>query len=418
MSESHLRQQVSHLTKLLDVSRAIGATIELQPLLKSIERAALEVLDCERATVFLYDRAGEELYSKVATGGQEIRFSAKRGIAGEAARTGRIVNVPDAYADARFNPDIDKTTGFRTRNVLAFAMTGYEGEVVGVLQVLNKQGGPFTADDETLASALSSLTGVALQRQMLLEQYAEKQRMQRDLFIACDIQQSLLPKQAPQVEGFDIAGWNRPADETGGDFYDFVELPDGRLGLLIADATGHGIGPALIVSECRAILRALASTTDDLETVIARANDLLFRDLDGGRFVTMFFGVLTPSASRIDYVSGGHGPLLLYRHQDGARLKLNATTMPLGIIPQIDAAPADPVVLESGDVFILVTDGFFEWANAEDEQFGVDRLFDLIHEHRSRSAADLISLLHEAVADFGRDTGQADDLTAIVVKRL
>jgi phosphoserine phosphatase len=417
MNEADLRQQIENLTDLLAVSREIGATIELEPLLKRIEQAALHVLDCERATVFLYDRVHDELHSKLATGEAEIRFSAKLGIAGEAAQSRRVVNVPDAYADERFNPDVDKRTGYRTRNILAFALTGYDGEVMGVLQVLNKRGGPFTSSDETLAATLSSLTGVALQRQLLLEQYAEKQKLERDLAIAREIQQSLLPERDPSVDGYDIAGWNRPADDTGGDCYDFVPLPDGRLGLLIADATGHGIGPALIAAELRALLRAAAATTGDLSTIVGRCNEQLVADLDSGRFVTTFFGMLDPAAARIDYISGGHGPLMVYRAADASREVLRATTVPLGILPGIDMTPAPPVVLAPGDIFLVVTDGFFEWENTEGEAFGTDRIFDIVHEHHDRSAAEMIAIMHDAVSEFGRLTGQDDDLTAVLVRR-
>ncbi|MBN1510801.1 MAG: SpoIIE family protein phosphatase [Phycisphaerae bacterium] len=418
VDEPPLQQQIADLKVLLDVSHEIGSTLELDPLLGQIEQAALRVLGCERATVFLYDRPRGELYSTVATGTGEIRFPVTRGIAGEAARSGGIINVPDAYADARFNPDVDKATGFRTRNLLTFAMTGIDGQVVGVLQVLNKRGGPFGPTDESLAGTLSSLAGVALQRQMLLDEYAEKQKLQRDLAIARDIQQSLLPDADPQVPGYDIAGWNKPADETGGDCYDFIELPDGRLVVLIADATGHGIGPALVMAEVRALVRALASTTNDLGVVMRETNRILHHDLDAGRFVTTFCGVLDPAANRLDYVSGGHGPLLLYRHEDGSEHKLPATTVPLGILPEIDAAPAEPIHLAPKDVFLLVTDGFFEWTNEQDEQFGVERIFELLRKHDDLSAASLIHRMHDTVAAFGRRTGQADDLTAILIRRL
>lgn len=418
VNEPSLQQQIADLKVLLEISRQIGSTLELDPLLGQIEQAALRVLGCERATVFLYDRPRGELYSKVATGTGEIRFPVTRGIAGEAARSGGIINVPDAYADARFNPDVDKATGFRTRNLLTFAMTGIDGQVVGVLQVLNKRGGPFGPTDESLAGTLSSLAGVALQRQMLLDEYAEKQKLQRDLAIARDIQQSLLPDADPAVPGFDIAGWNKPADETGGDCYDFIELPDGRLGVLIADATGHGIGPALVMAEVRALVRALSSTTDDLGVLMRQTNHILHNDLDAGRFVTTFCGVLNPPSGRLDYVSGGHGPLLLYRHQDGSEHKLPATTVPLGILPDIDATPAEPIRLAPGDVFLLVTDGFFEWTNEQDEQFGVERIFELLRNHHDLSAAELIDRMYQTVAAFGRQTGQADDLTAILIRRL
>ena len=405
------------LRALLDLSREIGASTDLPGLLARIEGAALHILDCERVTVFLYDARRDELYSTVATGSAEIRFSARLGIAGDAATRKTIINVPDAYADPRFNPAIDRQTGFRTRSMLTFPMLGYEGEVVGVLQVLNKRGGPFSEEDEGLAQTLSALTGVALQRQMLLDERAVKLRLERDLAVARDIQRALLPQRDPDLAGYDVAGWNKPADETGGDCYDYVPLSDGRLGLFLADASGHGIGPALMAGECRAALRALASVTD-LQETLTKTNALLNADLSPGRFLTAFYGVLDPAAGRIDYVSAGHAPLLLYRRATDTVETFDATTFPLGILPFLDATPAPPVELAPGDVFVLVTDGLHEWANPGGEEFGPDRMMDVVRAHRDASAADLIRHMHEAVVAFADGTPQDDDLTAVLVKRL
>ncbi len=417
MNEPDLKRQVEDLTTLLEVTKQMAASTELVPLLRSVELAALKVLDCERATVFLYDDCADELYAKVATGETNIRFSAERGIAGEAARTGSVIIVPDAYADPRFNPEVDKETGFRTCNLLAFCLTGFDGEMVGVLQALNKHKGCFTPADEGLAVALSSLAGVVIQRQMLLEQYAEKQRLERDLAVAREIQQSLLPDANPEVPGYDVAGWNKPADETGGDCYDFVELDGGRVGLMLADATGHGIGPALCVSECRALLRALIDSADDLAAGMQRTNALLGQDMPSGRFVTTFFGVLDPAAHRVDYLSAGHGPLLLYRTSDDTSLELSATTLPMGILPKLDTQLPDPIELQPGDTLLLITDGFFEWFNPGNEAYGTQRIFDLVRANPRATSAELIHILHQAVVAFGEGTPQADDLTAIVVKR-
>ncbi|MFQ5489269.1 MAG: PP2C family protein-serine/threonine phosphatase [Phycisphaerae bacterium] len=418
MDQPSLQRRIDHLTTLLEVTKQMAATTELRPLLGRVEQATLEVLDCERATVFLYDGVVDELYSEVATGGTEIRFSAKLGIAGEAARTRCIVNVPDAYADPRFNQEVDRKTGFRTRNLLSFCLIGYDGQMVGVLQALNKRGGPFGREDEELAATLSSQAGVAVQRQMLLEQYAQKQRLERDLAVARDIQQSLLPESDPKIDGYDLAGWNQPADETGGDCYDYVEMPEGCWGLVLADATGHGIGPALCVSECRALLRASIAGPDDLSDGMQRSNALLGEDLPAGRFVTTFFGVLDPGQHTVRYVSAGHGPLLHYRAADKQRVELPATTLPMGIVPDLDTDQPEPIVLARGDTLLLLTDGFFEWANPADEQFGCDRIFDLIEANPQATAAETIRLLHQAVVAFGNGTPQADDLTVIAVKRL
>ncbi len=409
---------LTDLNALLEVSRELGATTELLPLLQKIERAILQVLDCERGTVFLYDQQQDELYSLVATGEETIRFSAKLGIAGEAFQTQSMVNVREAYADPRFNPAIDKMTGFKTRNLLTFAMPGHNGKIVGVLQALNKRHGAFEDDDHQRAEALGKLAGVGIQRQMLLDEYAQKQQLERDLALARDIQQRLLPKKDPIIEGYQIAGWNKPADETGGDCYDYVALQDGRLGLLMADVTGHGIGPALIAAECRALIRALASVSSDPATILTGANELIHPDLDGGRFVTTFFGALDPQRHTVEFLSAGHGPIIHYQYREAHCRQFPANTYPLGIVSKLEATSAEPIELEPGDMLILITDGFFEWSDPQGELFGLNRLALHIHQNRDREPAEIIEELHTAVAAFGRGTIQADDLTAVIVKRL
>ena len=153
--------RVENLTTLLAVTRHMAASTEWVPLLEAVVQAARQVLDCERATVFLYDACTDELYSKVATGARDIRFAAGCGIAGEAIRTGSVINVPDAYADPRFNREVDKQTGFRTRNLLTFRLTGYDGETVGVLQALNKLHGVFTPSDAPVRGSGSQVVGLS-----------------------------------------------------------------------------------------------------------------------------------------------------------------------------------------------------------------------------------------------------------------
>lgn len=415
-------RRIADLERLLDVSRTLGATVDLDKLLEVIATAATSVLDCERATVFLVDREKGELHSRLATGldaspAAEIRFPIGRGIAGEVARTGAAVNIPDAYADDRFNPEFDRRSGFRTANLLTLPLTGHDGAIVGVLQVLNKRGGPFGGRDEEVAAFLGVQAGVAIQRQTLLEEYATKRRFERDLNIARDIQQGLLPKEQPRVPGFDIAGWNRPADLTGGDYYDFMPLADGGLTISIADVTGHGIGPALVVSEARALFRAVVRDASDLAASADRVQALLAQDLPEGRFITVFMGVLDPGRASVKFVSAGQGPILVYAHADGGMTELPTQGLPLGIMPELPYEPAVEHQLAVGDMLVLLTDGFFEWADPEGEQFGAERVHDVIHRHRGATATELIALLYRAVLDFARGTPQADDLTAVIVKR-
>ncbi len=410
-------KQLADFQAVLEVSRELAATTELTPLLQKIERATLQVLACRRATVFLYDRPTNELYSRLATGVDEIRFSADRGIAGEVARTGQVINVEDAYADDRFNPEIDRKTGFKTRNMVAFPLRGFDGTIVGVLQVLNKSSGAFDAWDRKLGETFGAQIGVVLQRQLLLEQYAEKQRIEADLKIARDIQQGLLPKKAPDLPGFDIAGWNKPADETGGDCFDFFTLGDGSVAITVADATGHGIGPALVIAECRALFRATISLSQDLAAVLDRINNLLCDDLPPDRFVTAFFGLLSPEDHTLRYLSAGHGPLLEYLRAGDEMIELKANTVPLGIMRDVEFDTPDQFAMLRGDMMILVTDGFFEWADKSGEQFGMQRIHRIIRKHRDETCAEIIHALHEAVLSFAAGTPQDDDLTAVIIKK-
>ena len=416
--ESTAEKHVVDLQAVLGVSRDLAAISELTPLLRNVERAALAVLECERATVFLYDPEREELFSRMATGVDEIRFSADRGIAGEVVRTGEVINVPDAYADPRFNPEIDRKTGFRTRNMITFPLLGFDNKIVGVLQLLNKSQGSFDPWDDELVRTFGAQVGVALQRQLLLEHYAEKQRIERDLSIARDIQQGLIPDKAAEVPGFDIAGWNKPADETGGDCYDYMALSDGSLALTIADATGHGIGPALVIAECRALFRATISLSNDLSMVVSRINNLLSEDLPDDRFVTAFFGLLSPQTNTLSFLSAGHGPLIQYFSDKDEFVELSANAMPLGIIA--DVPFDDPVRfhMQPGDMMVLVTDGFFEWQNEQREQFGTERMYKILRAMKDRPCSEMIESLYREVRAFAPGTPQADDLTAIIIKKL
>lgn len=411
------------LERILDATRAIGALVDLDGLLGRIAGVATDVLDCERATVFLVDAARGEIVSRVATGIagspiREIRLPVGSGIAGEVARSGRGVNIADPYSDPRFNADFDRQSGFQTTSLLTLPLLGHDGAIVGVLQALNKRGGPFGDRDEWLLSTLSVQAGVAIERQGLLEAAAVKQRMQRDLDVARDIQRALLPKSPPEVAGYEVAGWTRPADETGGDCFDWFPAGDGRVALVIGDATGHGIGPALISSEARALLRATIAQTRDLATIVPRVNDLLSEDLREGTFFTAFVGFLDPVSAEVEYTSAGHGPILAFDAASGSVVEHPTHGTPLGMFPGMDYDPATRVAIRPGDMLLLFTDGFLEWARPDGEAFGTERLAEVVRSVRRQPAAEIIRAVYDAVVAFSEGTPQADDCTAVVVKRL
>lgn len=414
---NELRDENEKLRRILDVSLRMASPMPLDDLLHVIVDAVCDVLSCERATIFLYEAESDELVSRVARGVDEIRVPATEGIVGVAAQQRRIINIADAYADARFNQDIDRQTGYRTRNLLTLPLENLEGELIGVLQALNKVGEAFHVDDEELARVFAAQAGVALDRGRLIEAYAEKRRMERDLQIAQRIQQDLLPKRNPEATGFEIAGWNRSADETGGDTYDFMRLPDGRLGLVLADATGHGIGAALIIAQFRSIVRSLLTITTDLCRVAAGVNDLLSEDLADNRFVTAFLGILDPTRRRIDYIAAGQGPLLLVKSGTDVEMRY-ASAPPLAVIPGQAYAQPECFDMPANSTLALLTDGFFEASNESGEQFGERRVIDAIRRYADQPVAKLITDLYSDISTFTGAAPQADDLTAVIVRAL
>lgn len=245
----------------------------------------------------------------------------------------------------------------------------------------------------------------------------QMERIEHDLNIARSIQQGLLPQRPPVVEGFDIAGWNEPADHTGGDYYDWQALPDGRIAISLADVAGHGIGPALVAADCRAYARASLPSGEQLGIQLDRINDLLTHDLSSSRFVTYVAVLLTPGIFEVELLSAGHGPLLIYRAVDDRVEALNPHDMPLGVDTGIRYGPTQNVDLAAGDLLVLVTDGFFEWRNPAGELFGTDRLGEAVRGAHSLPPGEIISRLHSAVVEFSDGTRQDDDLTAVVIKR-
>jgi phosphoserine phosphatase RsbU/P len=407
---------VANLQKVLDITRAMAATVDLGDLLQLVIDRSMELLDAERASVFLYEEKTNELVSIVAAGSGEIRFPANRGLAGSAAQSKTTINVSDAYNDDRFDSSTDHKSGYHTRNILSVPLSDHQGGLVGVLQVLNKRGGAFSDSDVNLAETLGAQAGVALQRAMLIEHYVTKQEMQHAMEIAREIQRALLPSGPPLITGFDVAGYSESADDTGGDTFDFLQLQDGRWLLAVADASGHGIGPALVIAQTRAMLRAIAMQGRDVSAILGTANDLLCRDLDG-RFVTCFLGMLDPITAGVTYASAGHGPLLFYNARQDEFTERPATGLPMGIMENADYEEVIAKQFQIGDFAAITTDGFFEAANADGDMFGMDRIKQLLRENRDESSAKMIEVLCTAVEEFTVGKKQADDLTVVIVKK-
>lgn len=410
------QDRAATLTKILEITRELARPLDLTTLLARVVDAALDILDAERGSVFLYDPAADVLISRVATGSGELRIPANRGFAGECVKTRQIVSVPDAYADPRFNPDVDKSTGYKTRCILTIPLIGHDDALVGVLQVLNKRNGVFGEEDIGVATALAASCAVAIQRMRLLEDLLAKQRMERELEVARDIQTRVLPKTMPTLPGYEIAGWSRAADQTGGDIFDVI-AKDGKVVLLLGDATGHGIGPALSVTQVRAMLRIAVRLGAELDDAFRHINDQLSDDLSSNRFVTAFLGVLDTATHRLTYHSGGQGPILHFHAARAESTLEAATTLPMGMMPIFKATAARVVVMEPGDVIAAITDGIYEYESASGGMFGEKRVVELVREESASSAEKLLQRIVDEVTAFSEGAPQNDDMTLLIVKR-
>jgi serine phosphatase RsbU (regulator of sigma subunit) len=243
------------------------------------------------------------------------------------------------------------------------------------------------------------------------------EQLEHDMKVARSIQQSLLPSTAPQIEGFEMAGWNQPADQTGGDYFDWQHLPSGRVVVALGDVTGHGIGSALLAAVCRAYARANFTMEGGLLTAMERVNAELADDLTSGRFVTFVAAICTPGNSRLELLSAGQGPLFTYLCKEDRFDTTGGQAPPLGISPRLMSEPPIKLELRRGDLLVLATDGFFEWANAQREQFGAERLKEAIRASRHLPPKEIISKMYGAVVEFSGGTKQQDDLTAVIIKR-
>jgi phosphoserine phosphatase RsbU/P len=239
---------------------------------------------------------------------------------------------------------------------------------------------------------------------------------QEQFRVAREIQQRLFPEAAPSLPGFDIAGATYPAEATGGDYFDYLQMLNWGWGFVVADVAGHGIGPALLMAETRAYLRLLGGRREDPGEILTLANTILAEDVGSERFVTLFLARLTPASRILTYASAGHHAAYVLDAEGRLRLTLPRTAIPLGLRSDTRYASSAPIQLEPGDLLLIVTDGTVESMSPTNEIFGEERLLDVARRNRHRPAREIVESLYHAVRDFAQHTAQIDDVTAIVIR--
>ena len=410
-------QLARDLQTILGIAQAMSSERDLDRLLDLIVTAVGELSLADRTSLFIVDHERQELWTRISQGGGRIRLPIGSGIAGTVAASGSTINIPHAYGDPRFNRDNDRRSGYITRSILCMPLSNHLGAVVGVIQALNKRTSePFSAYDEQVLAALAGSAAVAIDNAQLIARDRERQRMERDLEVARQIQLGLLPADPPQPARWRLAAWAQSCDQTGGDYHDFIVLGDGGVDVVVGDVSGHGIAAALMMSTARAFLRALHEQDDRPEVMTTRLNRLLERDLNDESFMTLVLCRLGADGS-CSYVAAGHEPPLVH-HRDRAGDELRApgcrsacsATAAMPPPPSLRFLPATCCCCAPTAARRRPPPGFAMW--------GAQRLRAVVAAHANAGAPAVCAAVVAAVKAHLAGHQPHDDMTLVVIERL
>lgn len=411
MESSHPHGLAEHLDLIAAMSLSFATSQDLDTSLRhGLERIA-DALDAEAASLFLVEKA--ELVCHACAGPVDItglRIPAASGIVGRAVHGRATQSVLDVKNDPDFHGGVDNKTGFVTRSILCAPMV-VRNEALGAIELINKKSGTglFAAPDARVLEALSSAAALALLNARMAQALVEQERLKREMELAAQIQQSLLPVNRPAP--FPIAGLGRPFREVAGDFYDILPLPDGRIGFCLGDVSGKGMDAALLMAKTASLFRSLAKDERDPALLVARINDELCETASRGKFVTLVAGFLDPSGQQVLFSNAGHEPPLLIR-PGHPPLSLPAPAPPVGILPGT-VFETEEVMLDGGALYVF-TDGLTESTGEDGAMLGAEGVAALIDEGQDQPLAERLTELADAALAKGRIVH--DDLTLLAIQ--
>ncbi len=410
-------KRINQLSLLFEATRMLNSTLDLAELLELILKIARTEVKAERGTVFLADRKREEVWSIAASGldHQEIRIPFGKGVAGRVAVSGEVVNTEDAYALEFFDPSFDQRLNYRTKSLLSLPIRHHSGEIVGVLQLLNAQGGRFSNEDVGFLTKLSGHMAMALENAQLHRDTMEKQRMERELSLARSIQHRLLPEGPPVVPGYDIAVLSDYCFDVAADYYDFINLGPQSLLIVCAEVEGHGVSSALIMANLQATLRALVMHLHSLEVLAFSLNEMLYTYTKSGKHLSVFLGLIDTRRNVLQYVNAGHVPPILVRGKSGEVKLLEEGGTVIGLFPQVDYTRGT-VKLEKDDLLVCTTDGILRISDDQKHEYGTSRLTEFVCRHRDRSAQGIADAVLAEVSAYATASMNDDDKVLIVMK--
>jgi phosphoserine phosphatase RsbU/P len=409
------------LALLARLAHSFNSSLDLDQVLHRVMDEVIAAVHAERGFVMLHE-AGGRLVFRVARGIdqrtiEDPSFQISRGVLAQVAAESRPVLTSDAQHDDRFSMRQSIVT-LGLRSILCVPLV-VRGQVIGVIYVDNRlHAGIFAPADLELLAAIASSAAIAIENARLYQAAVETGRLERELQMARELQAGLMPHETPQVPGWEFVARWQPARQVAGDFYDFIPLPDGLIGMVIADVADKGMAAAIFMALTRSTVRASLAGAPSPAEGIARANRLICADATGGMFVTLFYAQLDPLTGRLTYVNAGHDPAILCADDPTRSALLERTGLILGIDEEA-VYTQHTVQLEPGDCVLLYTDGVTDAAldASPDERFGHERLHALVETYRRTPAATLLAALDDALQHYIGLAEPFDDVTIVAIKR-
>ncbi|HEX8556789.1 MAG TPA: SpoIIE family protein phosphatase [Pyrinomonadaceae bacterium] len=406
---------------LLALISKVGVTLlasaTLDETLRQVALLVFEAVPAERCLIMLREGEPADLKIRVAEMRDrrpevgEVRVG--RTIVEEVVNQGRSVLTSDAQHDPRFRSSTVTFQGIRS--VLAVPL-GVGDRIFGMIYADSPFAtSRFSEDHLKVLTTLGSVAAIRVENARLLEEHLEQQQYERELQLAREIQQRFQPTAPPDVPGYELQGISFPSYQIGGDYYDFILCPDGRLVVALGDVSGKGTSAALLMSSLHAAVHAQVASCRPISETVGAVNRYLADNTPANRFVTLFYAELDPLTGSLSFINAGHNAPLI-AHDSGTLEQLAAGGLPLGIMPDFDYREGR-TQLRPGDMLVAYSDGVTETQNPRGEEFGVPRLQEVISQNLDRSAAGLRDKIEAALSAFAQGTPAVDDITLLIVKR-
>ena len=400
---------------IFDYAAQIGAAQDLDALLELNAGMARDLVGAERCSIWLVDNKHRRLWTKVAHGVRELHVPIGQGLVGAALARNEAILVNDTSQDQRFLRSVDIESGYVTKSILTLPLHGLDGKPIGALQVLNKPGG-FSPEDVDLLGLCSAYSASTLETQRLRKEAEVAQLLIREMEIARDVQQHLLPQVCPPIPGPQYAGYCRSAEFVGGDYYDFLPMPDGGLLFTLGDVSGKGIAAAVMMASMQASLRSqVLRNPDSISTLIRDLNKAAYSFSTADKYSTLFCGMLDVRTRKLTYVNAGQVRPMVLRSRDCQVERLEGGGLPVGLMDGSEYEQGE-VQLEPGDAVMCFSDGVSEATNVQNEMWDESEVEKIVRTCGGLTAQKMIDLLVESTDRFTGEAKQADDMTVVAIR--